>query len=276
MARRALFTPVVFVAAAAYETKRRRIFYDQICAVVSSPKPSLGRRYFDPRLTWNQNWDAQWRDKAWNDATLIDPKNPPFTRKILLVRHGQYECEEKTDEKRVLTPLGRQQAKQTGERLALLFKDKKIRAIITSDMTRAKETAQIILETLNNTTIPVYEDSLLAEGYPSYIVPRGNYKFSRQKVKEGNARIETAFRKYIWRPPVSQDKGTEEWTVLICHGNVIRYLLCRALQFPSCAWLRFSHPNCGLTILGISANGYTHVSAFGDSGHLPPEQITFN
>ena len=44
-------------------------------------------------------------------------------RMIVMVRHGQYNLEGKEDEERYLTDLGRKQAEQTGQRLALLYKD---------------------------------------------------------------------------------------------------------------------------------------------------------
>ncbi len=40
-----------------------------------------------------------------------------------MVRHGQYNLEGKEDKDRYLTDLGRKQAEQTGQRLALLYKD---------------------------------------------------------------------------------------------------------------------------------------------------------
>jgi len=74
------------------------------------------------------------------------------------------------DEKRLLTDLGREQAELTGKRLAELVKgvDEKfgpcnVKIIRVSDLTRAKQTAEIIAKHL--TGIPVSEpDPNLNEG----------------------------------------------------------------------------------------------------------------
>merc|ERR1712029_186986 len=52
------------------------------------------------------------------------------------------------------------------------------------------------------------------------------------------ARIEAAFRKYFHRAEPSQEKTSVE--VLVCHGNVIRYFVCRALQWDPRGWLRMA------------------------------------
>ena len=43
-------------------------------------------------------------------------------------------------------------------------------------------------------------------------------------------RIEAAFRKYFHRAESSQKEDSYE--IIVCHANVIRYFVCRALQFP--------------------------------------------
>ena len=49
-------------------------------------------------------------------------------------------------------------------------------------------------------------------------------------------RIEAGFRRYIRRCDPKDE--ADQVDILVCHGNVIRYFLCRALQFPHSAWLR--------------------------------------
>ena len=50
----------------------------------------------------------------------------------------------------------------------------------------------------------------------------------------------------------------------------------RALQLPPEAWLRMSIGNCGITRITIRPNGRVSIKGLGDTGHLPPEMITFN
>jgi serine/threonine-protein phosphatase PGAM5 len=47
---------------------------------------------------------------------------------------------------------------------------------------------------------------------------------------EDGSRIEAAFRKYFYRAEPEQLEDSYE--IIVCHANVIRYFLCRALQFP--------------------------------------------
>ena len=77
-----------------------------------------------PRSKWDHNWDLrQVSSEDLNDKENEDPNNkkvPTATRHILLIRHGQYNLEGKSDAERILTELGRNQAKKTGDRLAEL------------------------------------------------------------------------------------------------------------------------------------------------------------
>jgi len=74
----------------------------------------------------------------------------------------------------------------------------------------------------------------------------------------------------------SGDDASEEYIVLVCHQNVIRYFACRALQLPPEAWLRFRGNNCGVTEIIISDDGRASLDKFADVGHLPLRMHTFH
>ncbi len=93
-----------------------------------------------------------------------------------------------------------------------------------------------------------------------------------QQFFEDGARIEAAFRKYFHRADAKQTQDSYE--ILVCHANVIRYFVCRALQFPPEAWLRFSLHNCSLTWIAIRPSGRVVVYTVGDIGHIPPSKMT--
>lgn len=93
-----------------------------------------------------------------------------------------------------------------------------------------------------------------------------------QTIFKDGARIEAAFRRYFYRADPSQQKDSYE--LLVCHANVIRYFICRALQFPPEAWLRFGLHNCSLTWIVIRPSGNVAVYFIGDSGHIPPSKMT--
>ena len=131
-----------------------------------------------------------------------------------------------------------------------------------------------------------------------------------EEIDEHRGRIEEAFHKYVYREVplednrndnpdandvvkesgINDNKGpavasTEQqqqqqqhhrFEVIVCHGNIIRYFFCRALQIPPEAWLRMSIYNCGITYLMIKPNGYVSCRTMGDIGHLDHEHSTFS
>ena len=116
--------------------------------------------------------------------------------------------------------------------------------------------------------------------------------------EENGPRIENSFKKYFYRksaPSIHNDnnhslndndsatkeqkqemKKKHEFEIIVCHGNVIRYFFCRALQLPPEAWLRFSTFNCSLTYIMIKPNGRASCRMLGDIGHLGYGHSTFS
>ena len=144
-----------------------------------------------------------------------------------------------------------------------------------STMTRATETAQIILKHFPG--VDSKSCDLVREGAPCEPVPNviaGLWDPEPNQFFEEGARIEAGFRKYIHRAEPSQKNNSID--VIVCHGNVIRYFVCRALQLPPEAWLRFSVHNASITTLTVTPTGRVSVSGLGESGHLPPDKLTFN
>eukprot|EP00977_Amphora_coffeiformis_P014296 scaffold3953_cov169-Amphora_coffeaeformis.AAC.17 len=182
------------------------------------------------------------------------------TRHIICIRHGQYDETHKEDEKRVLTPLGRQQAALTGQRLAeWLGADVPIRSVRVSNMTRAKETAAIIATYLPGIQIEE-PDPMINEGRPCHHIPSGkNSSKTIQTTDDNHPRIEAAFEKYFHRADYDEEKQGDghhhEVEIIVCHANVIRYFLCRALQLPPEAWLRYCPFNCSMTYFTIRPTG---------------------
>lgn len=235
---------------------------------------------FTPSVKWDNNWDKR------DISSLVKPAKkgelasensiaeetvrlkPTSVRHLLLIRHGQYDISGLRDIDRSLTMLGRLQAEFAGQRL----KDLKFNytRLIHSTMTRAIETAEIIQRYLPE--VPVEKCELLREGAPIPPEPPiGSWKTESKFFEEG-ARIEAAFRKYFHRADASQK--TNSYEILVCHANVIRYFVCRVLQFPPEAWLRFSLHHCSLTWVAIHPNGRVTVYAVGDCGHIPPDKMS--
>ncbi|XP_040203747.1 serine/threonine-protein phosphatase PGAM5, mitochondrial-like isoform X3 [Rana temporaria] len=191
------------------------------------------------------------------------------TRHIFLIRHSQYRLDGKTDEERVLTSLGREQAELTARRLASL--GLKYTHIVHSSMTRAKETTEIISKFFPG--VKKSSSDLLREGAPIRPDPPVcHWKPDVEQYYEDGARIEAAFRNLIHRADPKQEEDSYE--IIVCHANVIRYMVCRALQIPPEAWLRMSLNNGSISYLVIRPTGNVCLRLLGDSGFMPPEKIT--
>jgi serine/threonine-protein phosphatase PGAM5 len=269
---------------------------------------SLVHRPKAPYPAWDYNWDHR---SVGQKLPSTAPSSSTKTRHILLVRHGQYEQGFPDDQQQILTLLGRKQAEFTGQRLAKLMRPAppvstdsdatlpvvvpcRIKAIHVSGMARAKETAHIIASHLggNGSVVVTDPDPLLNEALPAPIIPKrpdvGSLRKQQAEIRANQGRIEEAFQKYIHRAESavsttatvigSTDTAGDahEFEVIVCHGNVIRYFLMRALQLPPEAWLRFSVFNCSITYLMVQPNGYVTARLVGDTGHLSYEDTTFS
>jgi serine/threonine-protein phosphatase PGAM5 len=286
----------------------------------------LKRQMYKPTVPYPA-WDYNWDGKVTTDTTLeafrngnspkkgdskeTDQPRSGKNRHIILVRHGQYDESSTEDKHRKLTPLGRQQAIETGIRLAEIAKGSinfsrdtfngpcPIKAIYVSDMVRAKETAQLISEQLNNLS-PHYNDllqapdHLLNEALPAAMIPiRPDITGADEEIDANHARIERAFQKYFYRDNgdssdaasdqdgvddtlTSEEIQMDDFEIIVCHGNVIRYFFCRALQLPPEAWLRLCTYNCSLTYLVVRPNGLVSARMMGDIGHLSYDESSFS
>jgi len=249
---------------------------------------------------WNSNWDfrsaeslvkplkkeASDEEKAEYNKKIEESK-PKATRVLILVRHGQYE-DGKSDSERFLTAIGREQANLTGQRLrAILHKHleetkdengnivKPKVKITKSTMTRATETGDIIHSHLPE--LEIESCDLLREGAPCPPEPptkKGDWDVGPEDFFVEGARIEAAFRKYFHRADPSQKD--ESVDILVCHGNVIRYFICRALQVDPSAWLRMSVLNGSISMVTIRPSGGISIRQVGEAGHFPPHLLTFN
>jgi len=260
------------------------------------------RQLWQPKVEyplWDADWDgldpASTGNKDEDRRRKRQLRKEGVTRHVILIRHGQYTEQEKLDENRILTPLGRQQADYTGRRLKEMiegvegtgFTGCNVKVVRVSNMARAKETADIIASHLPGAE-RAEPDPDLNEGRPAHNIPGGSASTSTiEKTNESHPRIETAFRRYFYRaqevcvpkekeisdedhadadadgnnnakdPNSGEQKegSRHEFEIIVCHANVIRYFLCRALQIPPEAWLRLCTFNCSLTYLTIRPTG---------------------
>jgi len=227
-----------------------------------SDKLSLAASSYDASSKWNFDWDKRAGETS------------KATRTIVLIRHGQYNLDGEVDEERYLTKLGREQAALTGKRLKELCLDKKISRFVMSTMTRATETGNIIYEELGNPEIPIERSDLIREGAPiEPDPPLDTWNPDPKDFFLEGARIETGFRQFMHRAEPEQKEDSVE--VIVCHGNVIRYFVCRALQLPPSAWLRMSLRHGSMTVLTLRPTGRVSIKSLGDTGYMPPGKLSF-
>ena len=191
----------------------------------------------------------------------------PAARTIVLVRHGYYVPDANADKKLGphLAPLGVAQAHLVGARLAGLptrFDD-----LYVSPVQRARDTAAIIAEDfpgrhfevvddLAECTPPTWRKKIMAEEKPAELVAC-------------KKQMDRLFAHYF--KPASGHERTE---LMVCHGNVIRNMVVRALGVDPKAWLEMSVGNASITRIRVEADGKFKVISVGDVGHIPPNLRT--
>lgn len=273
-------------------------------AFCDSVDNEVRKKHFGQWHEWSRMWNPDWDMRHPRDPSEKIPKEKLKTVHLIMIRHGQYDLKEKG-----LTSLGRQQAELTGARVANLASSSisdhygkrkiKISRVYHSDVKRAVQTMDILKSHLGP-QVTVEVDPMLAEGWPCVPEPYKDPESIRpSKLFTESARVEAVFRKYCHRvtdhkqksqssPPAekeapvetsfpeSEKETEEEYIVLVCHQNIIRYFVCRALQLPPEAWLRFRGSNCGITEIIISDDGRVALEKFADVGHLPVTHHTFH
>ncbi|CAI9567865.1 unnamed protein product [Staurois parvus] len=228
--------------------------------------------------SWDPNWDRREPRSLINLNDLRGSKEDLKSelkkykararRHIFLVRHGQYNVAGESDPERVLTSLGREQANLTGQRLANLGYT--YNEMTYSTLQRAKETSEIIGQHLGN--MKLTGSDLLREGAPIRPDPESSDWKPDVVYFEDGPRIESAFRTFIHR--ADHEQRDESYEIIVCHDNVIRYLVCRALQLPPEAWLRMDLNHGSITELVIHHDGHVTLRMLGDAGYMPTSKLS--
>ncbi|CAF1031210.1 unnamed protein product [Didymodactylos carnosus] len=240
-----------------YEKNKNQKPNDDYLNSVNDNKQSLTGK-------WKYNWDGNLTTRG------------SSSRNLYLIRHGQYYDNAKQLSDMKLTPLGREQAVYTGKRLNEM--KLKFNRLIHSGMVRARETAEIITENLQQ-TIELTEDKNLTEGLPIAPEPYAGISQKDVEVNElylmygDKSRIDHAFRTYFHRAMPSQSSDTHD--IIVFHANLLRYFICKVMQFPAEAWLRITLNHGSITQITVLADGTVILKNIGDAGFIPVEKVTF-
>jgi serine/threonine-protein phosphatase PGAM5 len=189
------------------------------------------------------------------------------TRTIVLLRHGHYAPDPNVDPKLGpgLTELGIAQARLAGARLAALPGG--FDALWVSPLTRAQETARVILADFDDDDIVNLPE--LEECTPP---TRRREITVTMKPEELSGCVRQLDRLFAEHFKPAQGEPRQE--LMVCHGNVIRYLVTKALGVDTEAWLEMSVGHVSMTTIRVEADGRFKLIAAGDVGHVPPNLRT--
>ena len=190
------------------------------------------------------------------------------SRTIYLIRHGEYNSEDKRDPDvgKELVPLGIAQTRLLSARLRSMGIE--FNSLTSSTMTRARQTAMIINEDfpglelkqsklIRECTPPTWRDDIMADE-------------SETDLNVCVENLEKSFKEYFI--PSQDEKDRHD--LIVCHGNVIRYFVTKVLNVDTMAWLQMTIGNCSLTIIKIKPDGSTKLVSFNDLGHIPTNMQT--
>lgn len=202
-------------------------------------------------------------------AAAVLPSHDAPVRTIYLIRHGEYEHDSACDEDVGcgLVALGRQQARLVGERLDAMPVE--FSSLQASTMTRARQTGRIIADRFPALELELHRD--IRECTPTTRRVDIMAELEEGEAAAAEAQLEQAWRRLF--QPAGQ--GRDEHDIVVCHGNVIRWLVTRALDVDPTAWLQMSIANCSLTVIQVRADGSCKLLAFADSGHIPWSMTTY-
>lgn len=198
-------------------------------------------------------------------SPVASAQTAPAIRTIYLIRHGAYLPDPKADPQAGpgLSTLGIAQARLIGTRLRSM--PVAFDSLTSSTMLRAQQTAAIVHEQIAD--VPATSSALISECTPPARVDLRDAAASQKACKE---KLDAAFAKFF-----TPATGANRNDVLVCHGNVIRYLTTRALGVDTQSWIGMSVAHTSLTIVQVLGNDTYRVIAVGDAGHVPPTLQSF-
>lgn len=196
-------------------------------------------------------------------AAAQGPEAGPYTRTLYLVRHGAYDYEDPLpeDQGKGLIPLGVAQSRLVADRLRGLPVE--WTGFTTSTLTRARQTAAVMAPDFPGLEIAI--SPLLSECTPPTRRQDIMERTPPEELEACTAQLEEAFATFFVPAP-----DRERHDLLVCHGNVIRYFVTRALDVDPIAWLGMGVANCSITVIRVRPDGTCAVLAVGDKGHIPP------
>ena len=181
-------------------------------------------------------------------CTIENPPDKKGTRTIYLIRHGQYDHDDPRSSEvgKELIPLGIAQTRLLADRLKSM--PVKMNSLLSSTLTRARQTAMIINEEFPE--LDLQQSGLIRECTPPTWRKDVMSETSTEELKECTKNLDEAFKKFFVPSPDENDRHD----MIVCHGNVIRYFVTKILKVDTQSWLQMTTGNCGLTVVHIRSD----------------------
>jgi len=189
-------------------------------------------------------------------------------RYLYFIRHGQFKANPPKFDAGITT-LGRRQARYAAKAL----KEVPITVIHASTMTRALETAEIIHSKYPD--VPFRRAHRLQECLPP-IDPELRELYWWESYTDEELAAQAAHAEKAYVDYVRRTAGKDRHEVIVSHGNLIRYIVCRVMGVDPTAWIRMQTRNCGITKIMVDADGDSTLLSYNEIGHIPIKYLTDN
>lgn len=206
---------------------------------------------------------------AATSASAVLPERDDPTRTIFLVRHGFYDWDNDDDPDvgKPLLELGRRQARLVAARLDAM--PLRFDSLQASTMTRARQTAEIMATHFPDLELKLYRD--IRECTMTTRRPDIMAKLESGEAAACEEQLAGAWQRIF----VPASGEADEFDIIVCHGNVIRWFVTRALGVDPTAWLGMSVSHCSVTTIQVRADGSLKILGVGDNGHIGYPMVTY-
>lgn len=173
--------------------------------------------------------------------------------KLYLLRHGQVEFSEKHNEK-ILTKIGKKQVQYSAKKLSQI----KFDTIYSSTLIRTKQSSKIVSKYHNNN---IKYDDLFKELHKKVIGGIHNI------IDETRFKKDSIRAKESWQLVSNLKKNK---VLIVCHGNLIRYYICKLLNISAKKGNHFNIYEGSITILDTKNNS---IEIINDISHIPKKLV---
>jgi serine/threonine-protein phosphatase PGAM5 len=96
-------------------------------------------------------------------------------------------------------------------------------------------------------------------------------QFSFTTLDEHLRQSEMAFETFFKAPKIDSESSYE---LLVCHGNLIRFFICKALLIDIDTWIKLEMNHCGISIVNINDSGNMQLVSHNETKHIPSSMVS--